>query len=289
MLVDAITRQREVVGHRRAGGAAQGGPEPAPDHRRHPGRRRPAHPRDGRAEQLLDAAARLRVLQHAALVLRHLRAPAPAQAAVRGRARSSTAAPSTRRNTPGNGRRTITAPPGVAERRPARQLLERLDDALLALRADESGGSDRRLPEGRLRPRAAGADAGRPPRARRATTRTTRSSGSACSRTTAARRPHDRDRLLLACAKHTAGHRKYGDPLEATGASPRRWVWTRASAGPFDFDCCCLISAILRSRSLARRSRSRASSPSSFSTSSRLCALCSASRWRISRSAILAW
>ena len=28
-----------------------------------------------------------------------------------------------------------------------------------------------------------------------------------------ARRP-GRDRLLLACAKHTAGHRKYGDPLE---------------------------------------------------------------------------
>jgi len=26
---------------------------------------------------------------------------------------------------------------------------------------------------------------------------------------------HDRDRLLLAAAKHTAGHRKYGDPLEA--------------------------------------------------------------------------
>jgi hypothetical protein len=25
----------------------------------------------------------------------------------------------------------------------------------------------------------------------------------------------DRDRLLLACAKHTAGHRKYGDPLES--------------------------------------------------------------------------
>ena len=25
----------------------------------------------------------------------------------------------------------------------------------------------------------------------------------------------DRDRLLLACAKHTAGHRKYGDHLEA--------------------------------------------------------------------------
>ena len=28
-------------------------------------------------------------------------------------------------------------------------------------------------------------------------------------------RAHDRDRLLLACAKHTAGHRKYGDHLEA--------------------------------------------------------------------------
>jgi hypothetical protein len=25
---------------------------------------------------------------------------------------------------------------------------------------------------------------------------------------------HDRDRLLLACAQHTAGHRKYGDHLE---------------------------------------------------------------------------
>jgi hypothetical protein len=25
----------------------------------------------------------------------------------------------------------------------------------------------------------------------------------------------DRDRLLLASAQHTAGHRKYGDPLEA--------------------------------------------------------------------------
>ena len=25
---------------------------------------------------------------------------------------------------------------------------------------------------------------------------------------------HDRERLLLACAQHTAGHRKYGDPLE---------------------------------------------------------------------------
>src|SRR2546425_12839381 len=28
-------------------------------------------------------------------------------------------------------------------------------------------------------------------------------------------RATDRDRLLLASAQHTAGHRKYGDPLEA--------------------------------------------------------------------------
>ena len=26
---------------------------------------------------------------------------------------------------------------------------------------------------------------------------------------------HDRDTLLLACAHHTAGHQKFGDPLEA--------------------------------------------------------------------------
>jgi hypothetical protein len=31
----------------------------------------------------------------------------------------------------------------------------------------------------------------------------------------AARPPHDRDTLLLACAHHTAGHQKFGDPLEA--------------------------------------------------------------------------
>jgi hypothetical protein len=28
-------------------------------------------------------------------------------------------------------------------------------------------------------------------------------------------RSPNRDRLLLACAQHCAGHRKYGDPLEA--------------------------------------------------------------------------
>ena len=28
-------------------------------------------------------------------------------------------------------------------------------------------------------------------------------------------RAHDRDTLLLACAHHTAGHQKFGEPLEA--------------------------------------------------------------------------
>jgi hypothetical protein len=31
----------------------------------------------------------------------------------------------------------------------------------------------------------------------------------------AASAAHDRDTLLLACAHHTAGHQKFGDPLEA--------------------------------------------------------------------------
>jgi hypothetical protein len=28
-------------------------------------------------------------------------------------------------------------------------------------------------------------------------------------------RSPNRDRLLMACAKHSSGHRKYGDPMEA--------------------------------------------------------------------------
>src|SRR5213594_3705193 len=61
-----------MVGDRGSGRAARGRPRAAPDPGRHPGGRRAGHPRHGRAQQLLDGAARLRVLQHGRLVLRHL-------------------------------------------------------------------------------------------------------------------------------------------------------------------------------------------------------------------------
>lgn len=116
-------------------------------------------------------------------------------------------------NTPDNGRRTITPRPGAASLS-SRQLLERLETALLALRADEAvdltaaylnAGFDRApLLEGLA---TAACILGNDPHNQelglclledyRHTTAT------------------DRDRLLLACAQHTAGHKKYGDPLEA--------------------------------------------------------------------------
>ncbi len=71
--------------HRPARGAAQGRAGSSPDHRHDPARLRAAHHRDGRRQRLLDAAAQLRVLQHGALVLRHVPAPAPPQAPLRGR------------------------------------------------------------------------------------------------------------------------------------------------------------------------------------------------------------
>ncbi|HEY2995292.1 MAG TPA: hypothetical protein VGM22_20955 [Methylomirabilota bacterium] len=115
-------------------------------------------------------------------------------------------------HTPDNGRRAITAPPGAASLS-AGQVLERLDGALLALRADESVD----LTAFYLK---AGFD--RPALIETLATAATKLGNdphnqelglclledylhtSAC----------DRDRLLLASAKHTAGHRKYGDALE---------------------------------------------------------------------------
>ena len=107
----------------------------------------------------------------------------------------------------------IAPPPGAASLS-SRQLLERLDERLLALAADEAVG----LTAAYLQ---AGFD--RAPLVQVL-------AGAACklgndphnqelglclledfARTTAT----DRERLLLACAKHTAGHRKYGEPLEA--------------------------------------------------------------------------
>ncbi|HSF05213.1 MAG TPA: hypothetical protein VLG10_05420 [Methylomirabilota bacterium] len=116
-------------------------------------------------------------------------------------------------NTPGNGRRLIAPLPG-AESWSARQLLERLDQALLALRPEEAVDLTAAYLKG-------GFD--RPPLVEELAT-------AACK---LGNDPHnqelglclledylntkacDRDRLLLASAQHTAGHRKYGDPLEA--------------------------------------------------------------------------
>src|SRR5436190_653414 len=115
-------------------------------------------------------------------------------------------------NTPDNGRRAITAPPGAASLS-AGQLLERLDGALLALRADESvdltafylkAGFDR---PALIETLANGATKlGNDPH--------NQELGLCLLEDYLHTQAHDRERLLLASAKHTAGHRKYGDALE---------------------------------------------------------------------------
>src|SRR5437016_4244224 len=116
-------------------------------------------------------------------------------------------------NTPDNGRRAITPPPG-AESLGARPLLERLEATLLALRPDEAvaltatylkAGFDRAPLVETLA--SAAAKVGNDPHNQEL---------GLCLledylRSTAA----DRERLLLASAQHTAGHRKYGDHLES--------------------------------------------------------------------------
>jgi hypothetical protein len=116
------------------------------------------------------------------------------------------------RDTPDNGTRTITPPAGSAAW-PQAQLLKRLDEALLALRADEAvdltaaflkTGAERApllqtLAEAAVK-------VGNDPH--------NQELGLCLLEDYGKSRAHDRDRLLLACAKHTAGHRKYGDHLE---------------------------------------------------------------------------
>ena len=115
-------------------------------------------------------------------------------------------------NTPGNGRRAITSPPG-ADALPPAGLLARLTGALLALRADEAvdltaaylkAGFDRAplvqaLAEGAC-------ILGNDPH--------NQELGLSLLEDYRKSLAADRDHLLLACAKHTGGHRKYGDPLE---------------------------------------------------------------------------
>ncbi len=116
-------------------------------------------------------------------------------------------------NTPGNGRRAI-APPAGSESWSARQLLEKLDQALLALRPEEAvdltaaylkGGFDRAPLVEELA--TAACKLGNDPH--------NQELGLCLLEDYGHTQAADRDRLLLASAQHTAGHRKYGDPLEA--------------------------------------------------------------------------
>jgi len=116
-------------------------------------------------------------------------------------------------NTPGNGRRAI-APPVGSEAWSSGQILEKLEAALLALRADESvdltaaylkGGYDRTPLVQTLA--TAASIVGNDPH--------NQELGLCTLEDYLHTQAHDRDRLLLASAQHTAGHRKYGDPLEA--------------------------------------------------------------------------
>jgi hypothetical protein len=115
-------------------------------------------------------------------------------------------------DTPGNGRRALTTPAG-AEALPAPALLKRLLDALVMLRADEAvdltavylKAAFDRAPL--LRTLADGAViVGNDPH--------NQELGLCLLEDYQRSQAADRDRLLLACAKHTAGHRKYGDHLE---------------------------------------------------------------------------
>ncbi len=117
------------------------------------------------------------------------------------------------RDTPNNfGRRTLAPPPGAAGWS-SRQVLERLEAALLALKPDEAvaltatylaGGHDRAPLIQTLA--SAAAETGNDPH--------NQELGLCMLEDYEKTKAHDRDRLLLADAKHTAGHRKYGDHLE---------------------------------------------------------------------------
>jgi len=116
-------------------------------------------------------------------------------------------------HTPDNGPIKIESPRG-AETMSSHELLQRLDDALMGLRAFEAvnwtaaylqAGHDRAALVETLATGAA--KTGNDPH--------NQELGICLLEDYAHSTARDRDRLLLACAKHTAGHRKYGDHLEA--------------------------------------------------------------------------
>ncbi|MYE45373.1 MAG: hypothetical protein F4X25_01195 [Chloroflexi bacterium] len=116
------------------------------------------------------------------------------------------------RNTPGNGRPLLRAPAG-SDRLSRNQVLRELEAATDRLEPDEAaswvqayldGGYERRPLLDSLAMSAA--KHGNDPH--------NQELGFAFLEDYARTSSPDRDRLLLACAKHTAGHRKYGDSLE---------------------------------------------------------------------------
>ena len=116
------------------------------------------------------------------------------------------------RDTPGNGRNDAKAPAG-ASALTAAQILARLDEAQMALKTEDSvawtrayleGGHDR-TPLVRTLALAAVKEGNDPHN---------QEIGLCLLEDYGKTRAHDKDTLLLACAHHTAGHVKYGDPLE---------------------------------------------------------------------------
>jgi len=116
-------------------------------------------------------------------------------------------------NTPGNGKGD-TRPPRGASSLSQGELLGRLDDAQMALKPDESrawvrayldAGYDRAPLVQTLA--LAAVKEGNDPHNQEIGLCLLENYGHSTA--------HDRETLLLACAHHTAGHQKFGDPLEA--------------------------------------------------------------------------
>jgi hypothetical protein len=116
------------------------------------------------------------------------------------------------RATPGNGK-ADTRPPQSAAALSAREILDRLDAAQVAMKPAESVAWTRAyLAGGHDRDRLVGALA---LAALKHGNDTHNQEIALCLLADYRRNPHgERERLLLACAQHTAGHQKYGDTLE---------------------------------------------------------------------------
>jgi len=118
------------------------------------------------------------------------------------------------RNTPGNGPAEVRRSSSLAKRRSADELLAELEEAVLDLRADQSVALTQAYLDGRFDRSAlvqtlavAAAKVGNDPH--------NQELGLCLAEDYLHSSSPKRERLLLAAAKHTAGHRKYGDHLEA--------------------------------------------------------------------------